>query len=211
MDDEDFSFFSNKKNITLIVLLFGISLYILKVKSKLKLKSKNNKNIQELDKSNEFLSYLMIRASNKMERRKIIYHVNREEIKNEYSLNKFIEIIKKLSISLNYEIFLLIKIKESEKEESFREQLSFLISNEIVKNHRVLFCGTYEGITSIIRSINPSIVIDFMEQTIINTVRFVNEMWIVSNKIIQFPESYNINARLYYLDSMDIVLKLKNT
>lgn len=209
MDDDDFSFFSNKKNITLIVLIFGISLYILKVKSKLYLKSKNNKNNQKLDKCNEFLSYLMIKTSNKIERKKIIYHVNREEIKNEYSLNKFIEIIKILSTSLNFEIFLLIKIKEGEKEESFKEQLSFLISNEIVKNHRILFCSTYEGITSIIRSINPSIVIDFMEQSIINTVRFVNEMWIISSKSIQFPENYNINARLYYLDSLDIVLKLK--
>jgi hypothetical protein len=50
-----------------------------------------------------------------------------------------------------------------------------------------------------------------MEQSIINTVRFVNEMWIISSKSIQFPENYNINARLYYLDSLDIVLKLKKS
>ena len=66
-----------------------------------------------------------------------------------------------------------------------------------------MFCSLGEGIVAIVRSINPSIVIDYFEDTIIGVARFVKTIWIVNKKVISFPTNFKIQAKLYYINDLE--------
>ena len=66
-----------------------------------------------------------------------------------------------------------------------------------------MFCSLNEGVIAIIRSINPSIVIDYSEDTIIGVARFVNTIWILNKTAINFPSNFKIQAKLYYINSLE--------
>ncbi len=60
------------------------------------------------------------------------------------------------------------------------------------------------------RSINPSIVIDYFEETIVSSVRFVKTLWIISDKTITFPNNFTKIGQIYYIKSLNELEEIIN-
>ena len=85
-----------------------------------------------------------------------------------------------------YNLYLLIHIEDNINAEKIKDNvikyLAPLISDNILYEHRIIFCNTIEGMTAIIRSLDPFIHIENNNYIVVQLIRYINEFWFVKKE-----------------------------
>ena len=111
-----------------------------------------------------------------------------------------------------YNLYLLILIEDNINAEKIKDNLlkffEPIINDNIVYEHRIIFCTSIEGMMAIIRSLDPFIHIENNNYIVIQLIRYINEFWFVKNKnekneIQTKLENDSNNAKLNIKDLMD--------
>ena len=118
------------------------------------------------------------------------------------------------ALSDYYNLYLLIYIEDNINAEKIKENiLSYLepiINDNIVYNHRIIFCTSIEGMEAIIRSLDPFIHIENDRNIVIQLIRYINEFWFMNknNNLEKFEiqkkvENDSNNAKQNIKELMD--------
>ena len=123
------------------------------------------------------------------------------------------------TLSEYYNLYLLIYIEDninSEKiKENLLEYLEPIINDNIVYHHRIIFCTSMEGMSAIIRSLDPYIHIESDKSLVVQLIRYINEFWYVKaineqNEIQKKVESDSNNAKQNIKELMDKIKFFNN-
>ena len=218
--DSDETFFSSPKSIIGILFFGGITLYIIYwiyiniIKDEQGNQDNNNRdnnphnNIQHVNNRNK--------SSNKS---RIIKH------KLTINMNLLMKDTKKTilldvgylydlfdKLSDYYNLYLLIHIEDNINAENIKnnvlDYLEPIINDNIVYNHRIIFCTSIEGMLAIIRSLDPFIHIENNNYIVVQLIRFINEFWFVKEnnekkEIVKKIEADTNNAKQNIKDLVD--------
>ena len=218
--DSDETFFSSPKSIIGILFFWGITLYIIYwiyiniIKDEQGNQNNNNRdnnphnNIQHVNNRNK--------SSNKS---RIIKH------KLTINMNLLMKDTKKTilldvgylydlfdKLSDYYNLYLLIYIEDNINAETIKKSvlkyLEPIISDNIVYEHRIIFCTSIEGMSAIIRSLDPYIHIENNNYIVVQLIRFINEFWFVKEnnekkEIVKKIEADTNNAKQNIKDLVD--------
>ena len=111
-----------------------------------------------------------------------------------------------------YNLYLLIHIEDNINAENIKknvlEYLQPIISDNIVYDHRIIFCTSIEGMLAIIRSLDPYIHIENNNYIVVQLIRFINEFWFVKEnnekkEIVKKIEADTNNAKQNIKDLVD--------
>ena len=110
---------------------------------------------------------------------KMTISINGLLFKDEKSIDesKFYQLLDTLSDK--YELFLILKVDEHADTNALLEKFKTVIEDNIVYKHRILFCGTIDGLCAMVRSIDPFVHIEYDDYVITNLIRYINEFWLV--------------------------------
>ena len=85
-----------------------------------------------------------------------------------------------------YNLYLLIYIEDNINAEKIKDELlkylEPIINDNIIYHHRIIFCTSIEGMTAIIRSLDPFVHIENNNYIVVQLIRYINEFWFVKNK-----------------------------
>ena len=85
-----------------------------------------------------------------------------------------------------YNLYLLIYIEDNINAEKIKdkilEYLEPIISDNILYDHRIIFCTSIEGMEAIIRSLDPFVHIEHNNNIVVQLIRYINEFWFVKEK-----------------------------
>ena len=110
-----------------------------------------------------------------------------------------------------YNLYLLIYIEDNINAEKIKDELlkylEPIINDNIIYHHRIIFCTSIEGMTAIIRSLDPFIHIENNNYIVVQLIRYINEFWFVKNKnekdeILKKVEKDSNNAKQNISDLM---------
>ena len=218
--DSDETFFSSPKSIIGILFFGGITLYIIYwiyiniIKDEQGNQNNNNRdnnphnNIQHVNNRNK--------SSNKSRiiKQKLTINMNllMKDTKKTILLdiNYLYDLFDKLSDY--YNLYLLIYIEDNinakNKKKSVLKYLEPIISDNIVYEHRIIFCTSIEGMSAIIRSLDPYIHIENNNYIVVQLIRFINEFWFVKEnnekkEIVKKIEADTNNAKQNIKDLVD--------
>ena len=218
--DSDETFFSSPKSIIGILFFGGITLYIIYwiyiniIKDEQGNQNNNNRdnnphnNIQHVNNRNK--------SSNKSRiiKQKLTINMNllMKDTKKTILLdiNYLYDLFDKLSDY--YNLYLLIYIEDNINAETIKKSvlkyLEPIISDNIVYEHRIIFCTSIEGMSAIIRSLDPYIHIENNNYIVVQLIRFINEFWFVKEnnekkEIVKKIEADNNNAKQNIKDLVD--------
>ena len=89
-------------------------------------------------------------------------------------------------LSENYNLYLLILIEDNINAEKIKDDLlkylEPIINDNIVYHHRIIFCTSIEGMSAIIRSLDPFVHIENNNYIVVQLIRYINEFWFVKGK-----------------------------
>ena len=103
-----------------------------------------------------------------------------------------------------YNIYLLIFIEDNINADKIKEKileyLEPIISDNILYDHRIIFCTSIEGMTAIIRSLDPFVHIENNNYIVVQLIRYINEFWFVKQnnekkEIVKKIEADSNNAK----------------
>jgi hypothetical protein len=218
--DSDETFFSSPKSIIGILFFGGITLYIIYwiyiniIKDEQGNQNNNNRdnnphnNIQHVNNRNK--------SSNKSRiiKQKLTINMNllMKDTKKTILLdiNYLYDLFDKLSDY--YNLYLLIYIEDNINAETIKKSvlkyLEPIISDNIVYEHRIIFCTSIEGMSAIIRSLDPYIHIENNNYIVVQLIRFINEFWFVKEnnekkEIVKKIEADTNNAKQNIKDLVD--------
>ena len=220
MDNDDETIFNSPKSLIGIVFIGAVSVYIIYyiyvniIKGSQSNSNQNNVfNINNNQNNNNHI----LNNNNK----------NKQIIKPKMSINMSLflkdskkSILEDINILYNlfdklsdyYNLYLLIYIEDNINAEKIKDNLlnylEPLINDNIIYNHRIIFCTSLEGMTAIIRSLDPFIHIENEKYIVIQLIRYINEFWFVKsdnekNDIRKKVESDSNNAKHNIKDLMD--------
>ena len=110
-----------------------------------------------------------------------------------------------------YNLYLLICIEDNINAEKIKDELlkylEPIINDNIIYHHRIIFCTSIEGMTAIIRSLDPFVHIENNNYIVVQLIRYINEFWFVKNKnekdeILKKVEKDSNNAKQNINDLM---------
>ena len=110
-----------------------------------------------------------------------------------------------------YNLYLLIYIEDNINAEKIKDELlkylEPIINDNIIYHHRIIFCTSIEGMTAIIRSLDPFVHIENNNYIVVQLIRYINEFWFVKNKnekdeILKKVEKDSNNAKQNINDLM---------
>ena len=110
-----------------------------------------------------------------------------------------------------YNLYLLIYYEDNINAEKIKyELLKYLepiINDNIIYHHRIIFCTSIDGMTAIIRSLDPFVHIENNNYIVVQLIRYINEFWFVKNKnekdeILKKVEKDSNNAKQNISDLM---------
>ena len=218
--DSDETIFSSPKSIIGILFFGGITLYIIYwiyiniIKDEQGNQDNNNRdnnphnNIQHVNNRNK--------SSNKSRiiKQKLTINMNllMKDTKKTILLdiNYLYDLFDKLSDY--YNLYLLIHIEDNINAENIKksvlEYLEPIINDNIVYEHRIIFCTSIEGMSAIIRSLDPYIHIENNNYIVVQLIRFINEFWFVKEnnekkEIVKKIEADTNNAKQNIKDLVD--------
>ena len=218
--DSDETIFSSPKSIIGILFFGGITLYIIYwiyiniIKDEQGNQNNNNRdnnphnNIQHVNNRNK--------SSNKSRiiKQKLTINMNllMKDTKKTILLdiNYLYDLFDKLSDY--YNLYLLIYIEDNINAETIKKSvlkyLEPIISDNIVYEHRIIFCTSIEGMSAIIRSLDPYIHIENNNYIVVQLIRFINEFWFVKEnnekkEIVKKIEADTNNAKQNIKDLVD--------
>ena len=193
--DNDESFFSSPKTLFGFLFLGGISLYFIYwiyiniIKDEQDNQNQNNnRNIYNNIQNNNLHMHNLNQNKNRIIKQKLSINMSllMKDSKNSIlmDINYLYDLFDKLSDF--YNLYLLIYIEDNinaEKiKENIMEYLEPIISDNILYDHRIIFCTSIEGMTAIIRSLDPFIHIENNNYIVVQLIRYINEFWFVKQK-----------------------------
>ena len=219
MDDDSESIFDSPKSIIGIIFLGSVSLYVLYwiyvniIKDNQSNSNQNN----------------IINIHNNQNNDNNINHrkINKQIIKQKMSINMSIlmkdskkSILENINIIYDlfdklsdfYNLYLLIYIEDNINAEKIKENLlkylEPIIDDNIIYEHRIIFCTSIEGMTAIIRSLDPFVHIENNNYIVVQLIRYINEFWFVNeknekNEITKKVQGDSNNAKQNIKDLMD--------
>ena len=110
-----------------------------------------------------------------------------------------------------YNLYLLIYIEDNINAEKIKDELlkylEPIINDNIIYHHRIIFCTSIEGMTAIIRSLDPFVHIENNNYIVVQLIRYINEFWFVKSKnekdeILKKVEKDSNNAKQNINDLM---------
>lgn len=110
-----------------------------------------------------------------------------------------------------YNLYLLFYIEDNINAEKIKDELlkylEPIINDNIIYHHRIIFCTSIEGMTAIIRSLDPFVHIENNNYIVVQLIRYINEFWFVKNKnekdeILKKVEKDSNNAKQNISDLM---------
>ena len=125
-------------------------------------------------------------------------------------INYIYELFDKLSEY--YNLYLLIYIEANINAEKIKENvleyLEPIINDNIIYEHRIVFCTSIEGMIAIIRSLDPFIHIENNNYIVVQLIRYINEFWFVKQndekkEITKKIEADTNNAKQNIKELMD--------
>ena len=189
--DNDESLFSSPKSLLGFLFFGGISLYFIYwiyiniIKDDSRSQNQNNRNIH--NQNNHNINNL---NNQNIDRKYIIKQklsINMSLLMKDskksilMDINYLYDLFDKLSDY--YNIYLLIYIEDNINSEKIKEKiletLEPIISDNILYDHRIIFCTSIEGMTAIIRSLDPYIHIESNNYIVVQLIRYINEFWFV--------------------------------
>ena len=194
--DSDDSLFSSPKQVIGFLFFGGMSLYFIYwiyiniIKEETDNQNQNNRNIH--NQNNYQNNYINNRnnKNNKNKKNRIIKQklsINMSLLMKDtkrtvlMDINYLYDLFDKLSDY--YNIYLLIYIEDNINAEKIKEKvleyLEPIISDNILYEHRIVFCTSIEGMTAIIRSLDPYIHIENNNYIVVQLIRYINEFWFV--------------------------------
>jgi hypothetical protein len=182
MDNDDESLFGSPKSI-LGFLFFGfITLYFIYWIYNNIFKDDHNQN---LNVNNRIINAVPINANQKKVKQKLSINMTMlmKDSKSTtlFDIDYLYDIFDKLSD--HYNLYLLILIEDTINAEKIKDNiikyLEPIISDNIVYEHRIIFCTSIEGMSAIIRSLDPFIHIENNNYFVVNLIRYINEFWFV--------------------------------
>ena len=214
--DNDESFFSSPKSIIGCLFFGGITLYVIywiytniikdeQVNQNENNNRNNHNNInnqnRSLDKNRLIKQKLSINMSLLMKdtKKSILLDIN-------YLYNLFDK------LSDYYNLYLLVFIEDNINAEKIKsnilDYLEPIINDNILYEHRIIFCTSIEGMSAIIRSLDPFIHIENNNYIVVQLIRYINEFWFIKEKdekkqIVKNIESDSNNAKQNINDLVD--------
>ena len=224
MDNDDEGIFSSPKSLLGIAFLGCVSLYVLYW-----IYVNIIKDIQSNSNTNN-----IINIQNNQNNQNLNNNKNKAIIKQKMSINMTIlmkdskkSILEDINILYNlfdvlseyYNLYLLIYIEDNINAEKIKEKileyLDPLINDNIVYHHRIVFCTSMEGMSAIIRSLDPYIHIESDITLVVQLIRYINEFWYVKtinekNEIQKKVENDSNNAKQNIKALMDKIKFFNN-
>ena len=190
MDNEEESFFGSPKSLIGLFFLGAISIYVIYwIYNNI---IKDNKNSNQNSILNVHNQNRQIHGSsnqiNKIMKQKMSINMSLLMKDNKKSILEDIKILYDLFDKLNefYNLYLLIFIEDDINAEKIKEKLlkylKTIINDNIVYQHRIIFCTSIEGMAAIIISLNIFINIENNNYIVVQLIRYINEFWIIKEK-----------------------------
>ena len=220
--DSDETFFSSPKSIFGTLIFIGISLYFIYwiytniIKDEQGNQNPNNNRNIHFNIGNNNNNNANIRNSDKNRKIKQKLSINMSLLMKDtkksilMDINYLYDLFDKLSDY--YNLYLLIYIEDNINAEKIKdnilEYLEPLISDNILYDHRIIFCTSIEGMNAIIRSLDPFIHIENNSYIVVQLIRYINEFWFVKkenekNEIIKNIKADTNNAKQNIKDLVD--------
>jgi hypothetical protein len=217
--DNDESLFSSPKSVLGLIFFVGISLYFIYwiyiniIKDESGNPNHNNRNMQNnyqnnIDRNNRNNdNYRIIKQKLSINMSLLMKDSTKTTLMD---INYIYELFDKLSEY--YNLYLLIYIEDNINAEKIKENvleyLDPLINDNIIYEHRIVFCTSIEGMTAIIRSLDPFIHIENNNYIVVQLIRYINEFWFVKQndekkEITKKIEADTNNAKQNIKELMD--------
>ena len=190
MDNEEESFFGSPKSLIGLFFLGAISIYVIYWIYKNIIKDNPNSNQNSI--LNVHNQNRQIHGSsnqiNKIMKQKMSINMSLLMKDTKKSILEDIKILYDLFDKLSefYNLYLLIFIEDDINAEKIKEKLlkylEPIINDNIVYQHRIIFCTSIEGMAAIIRSLDPFIHIENNNYIVVQLIRYINEFWFVKEK-----------------------------
>ena len=190
MDNEEESFFGSPKSLIGLFFLGAISIYVIYWIYKNIIKDNPNSNQNSI--LNVHNQNRQIHGSsnqiNKIIKQKMSINMSLLMKDTKKSILEDIKILYDLFDKLSelYNLYLLVFIEDDINAEKIKEKLlkylEPIINDNIVYQHRIIFCTSIEGMAAIIRSLDPFIHIENNNYIVVQLIRYINEFWFVKEK-----------------------------
>ena len=218
MDNEEDSIFNSPKSLLGLFFISAVSLYVIYwiYKNIIKDNQTNpNQNIIiNLFNNNQNININNDSRKNNIIKQKMSINLSILMKDSRKSILEDIKVLYDLFDKLSdyYNLYLLIFIEDNINAEKIKDNLlkffEPIINDNIVYEHRIIFCTSIEGMMAIIRSLDPFIHIENNNYIVIQLIRYINEFWFVKNKnekneIQTKLENDSNNAKLNIKDLMD--------
>ena len=225
MDNEDDSIFTSPKSLLGLFFLGVVSLYVIYWIYKNIIKdnqTNSNQNIiKNLFNSNQNTNSNSNNRNKNIIKQKMSINMSILMKDTKKSILEDINILYDLfdALSEYYNLYLLIYIEDSINAEKIKENLleylDPLINDNIVYHHRIVFCTSMEGMSAIIRSLDPYIHIESDISLVVQLIRYINEFWFVKainekNEIQKKVENDSNNAKQNIKALMDKIKFFNN-
>ena len=209
--DNDESLFSSPKSLLGFLFFGGISLYFIywiyiNIIKDEQDNQNNNRNIQNNIPNNHMNNMNHNQNKNRIIKQKLSINMSLLMKDSKKTLLMDVNYLYDLFDKLNkyYNLYLLIYIEDNinaEKiKENIMEYLEPIISDNILYDHRIIFCTSIDGMTAIIRSLDPFIHIENNNYIVVQLIRYINEFWFVKKnnekkEIVKKIEADTNNAK----------------
>ena len=190
MDNEEESFFGSPKSLIGLFFLGAISIYVIYWIYNNIIKDNPNSNQNSI--LNVHNQNRQIHGSsnqiNKIIKQKMSINMSLLMKDTKKSILEEIKILYDLFDKLSefYNLYLLVFIEDDINAEKIKEKLlkylEPIINDNIVYQHRIIFCTSIEGMAAIIRSLDPFIHIENNNYIVVQLIRYINEFWFVKEK-----------------------------
>ena len=190
MDNEEESFFGSPKSLIGLFFLGAISIYVIYWIYNNIIKDNPNSNQNSI--LNVHNQNRQIHGSsnqiNKIIKQKMSINMSLLMKDTKKSILEDIKILYDLFDKLSefYNLYLLVFIEDDINAEKIKEKLlkylEPIINDNIVYQHRIIFCTSIEGMAAIIRSLDPFIHIENNNYIVVQLIRYINEFWFVKEK-----------------------------
>ena len=216
MDNDDESIFSSPKSLIGLFFIGAVTIYVIYwIYNNIIKDNQTNQNPNNI--LNIFNANQNINNNNKKKqiiKQKMSINMSLLMKDSKKSILEDIKILYDLFDKLSdyYNLYLLIYIEDNINAEKIKDELlkylEPIINDNIIYHHRIIFCTSIEGMTAIIRSLDPFVHIENNNYIVVQLIRYINEFWFVKNKnekdeIFKKVEKDSNNAKQNIKDLMD--------
>ena len=202
--DSDESFFSSPKTILGFLVLGGITIYFINWIYTNVIKDEQDN--QNNNRNNHNPNIIKKKSKTRIIKQKLSINMSLLMKDTKKSILMDIKYLYNLFDKLSdfYNIYLLIFIEDNINADKIKEKileyLEPIISDNILYDHRIIFCTSIEGMTAIIRSLDPFIHIENNNYIVVQLIRYINEFWFVKQnnekkEIVKKIEADSNNAK----------------